>query len=176
YGRDMGCEQRISAACSTVAPGNYCTIGAGFYIAAGGNVTIGCATPALARTDIMNWELMARHSGCDGSASEYNACQAAAHRYCIEHGHATGYTFRTGALTYSLICFSSSQAEMRSVSWADLDAHDGAAEAYCAGPSRDGWWCARAADSVCRSLGYATGFGPVEYAAGGTSVACVRSY
>lgn len=176
YGRDMSCEQAMSAACGTLNSGNYCTIGQGWYVAAGGNLTLGCAQPVLYRSDIQLWELTARHAGCDGTAGDYNACQSAAHRYCGVFGYVTGYTTRLGTNVVSLSCFDTTQVATMNVTWAQLDARDGAAEHYCAGPSRDGWWCTRAVDAFCREQGFVTGFGPMEYTAGGGLIACLRSY
>jgi hypothetical protein len=181
WNRNNSCDGRVAQACAAipVGPGG-CTHSTGFATYIGGAVDAVCLVGVLGFSVTLA-DLAAAHAGCDGTPTGYPACRAAANRICIGRSgggvtYVGGYPVRATVGGWQVHCFQDFQAEVRSASWAELDARDGAPEAYCGGFPADGWWCNRAADRFCRDAGFEAGFGPVEQTATATSLLCIRDF
>ena len=118
-----------------------------------------------------SWAALAlAHEGCDGAGERRGpSCNAAIHRHCQSAGFVTGFgpVWATGDGA-QITCLA--QASMESTTYSSLTRHhppcDGVGQRM--GPD-----CNAAISRFCRSLGAATGFGPVENSGDSALVACV---
>jgi hypothetical protein len=107
---------------------------------------------------------------CDGVTKRHSeACVTAVHQYCKSQGKASGFGHHEATGTQvSVTCLSSSQALALTVEATTLQAQ----ASRCVPHSVI---CNTAAWNLCRSLGIAAGFGPVEASGNLRTVVCVRN-
>lgn len=106
---------------------------------------------------------------CDGVTQRHSAaCVTAVHRYCKSQGKASGFGHHEATGTQvSVTCLSSSQALALTVEDTTLQEQASRCVPHSVTCNIAGW-------NLCKSLGFAAGFGPVEASGNLRTVICVR--
>jgi hypothetical protein len=116
--------------------------------------------------------LAGQHDGCTQSTRIGGACNAAIHRLCAARGcSTTGFGPLENSGDTAVIACVASDA-VRSVPYATLTMHHSGCSAST---ERIGPQCNAAIHRYCASMGFVSGFGPLEQSADAATIACVRA-
>jgi hypothetical protein len=117
-------------------------------------------------------QLMGQHPGCTGNTERIGMqCNAAIHRWCMAQGFATGFgPVENSGDDAHVTCLASAQAAVVGTTYTALARlHSG-----CTATTRIGPECNAAMHRFCASMGFASGFGPLENSGDTAVVGCVR--
>ena len=134
------------------------------------------ATTVCAEVDVLESsfaQLSAELGPCDGASAEgihSAACNAAIHRWCRGRGYVSGFGPLEHAAPGAAFVACTRLASVMGTSYTALSTH----HPSCDGSSeRFGRNCNAAIHRFCRSMGFVSGFGPVENSGDTAFVACV---
>jgi hypothetical protein len=116
-------------------------------------------------------DLAPRHPPCDGTTQSIGPhCNAAIHRYCALRG-CTASGFGPDEIAGDSLDLTCVVADVRTTTYTELGTH----HAGCTSAVEWGMACNAAIHRYCASLGFVSGFGPVEHMADVAAVSCVRA-
>ncbi|MFO0709310.1 MAG: hypothetical protein U0353_05700 [Sandaracinus sp.] len=117
-------------------------------------------------------ELSSHHAPCDGVGERWGPnCNAAIHRYCSAHGFVSGFgPVENDGGNATVTCLGSA-AEVRLTSYTELSSFLAPCDGFT---QRMGDACNAAISRYCGSLGFTSGYGPIENSGDTAYVTCVR--
>lgn len=163
----QGCNSAMHRQCAAAACG---TSGFGPLENSGDLAIIACvvAPPSLT----VPWaELAAQHPPCNASGERIGPnCNAAIHRYCANHGYATGFgPVESNDQNATITCLEPSAVQVLNTTYTELAVQHGG----CTATSRIGPDCNAAINRYCANTGRRTGYGPVENSGDNLTIVCV---
>jgi putative metal-binding protein len=173
-----GSGQRMGLECNTAihrwCAGEGCTTtGFGPLENSDDSIVLGCVAAEPSVT-VPYATLAAIHPACDGAGERIGPdCNAAIHRWCASMGYASGFgPVETTADAATVSCVRLGAATVVNTTYTVLASH----HSGCNGGSPDarlGLACNAAINRFCASMGFVTGYGPVENANDDATVTCV---